>query len=110
MVFLVFLIPIGVIVYMYERKIFKQNHSILQGYINIEIIDKKELTNLKKIEKTQALLDKNGYKIVQKDNKFIVGEKKIFSIGLLFIGMFVFFNSIYNTIYYVFIFIYDNFF
>jgi hypothetical protein len=95
MVLLIFLIPIGVIVYIYERRVFKENRAILNGYIKMEISDNSSLTNLQKIEKTQALLDKNGYKVVQKDDKSIVGEKKIFSIGLLFIGVFIFYLLYY---------------
>jgi hypothetical protein len=98
MIFLVLLIPIGIIVYIYERRVFKENRLILQGYIRQEISENKDLNLEQKIQRTQKLLDNNNYKVVKKDGNSIIGQKKIFSVGLLFIGMFV----LYIIYYYLF--------
>lgn len=57
--------------------------------------ENKDITMKEKIKWTQQLLDNNNYKVAKKDDKYIICEKKIFSIGLLFIGMFVFYIVYY---------------
>jgi hypothetical protein len=89
MILIPLLIPIGLLLFWYAMRVNRENRTILQNYIKREIENNVTLSGEQKHAKATDLLYQNGYRVLPKANGDIKGEKKVFSIGLFFAGIFV---------------------
>lgn len=82
---MIFLFPIGLAFYLYERKHMVQYQATFDNYID-NINKNKTINANEKCQKIRLMLEKNSYHISRIENG-IKGEKKIFFAGILMMGM-----------------------
>jgi len=99
---MLFILPLGIVLYFYDKKINKQNIEIFDAYVN-KII-KSDLDEKDKILKIDEMYYENGYVSVRQTEEELIFEKKHFNLGVLFIyfGIFTYFGLIFFYIYYKF--------
>jgi hypothetical protein len=79
--------PIGMVFYYNERKSRGKYQAVFDDYMQ-RVDESRELDAKQKLESVQKLLLANRYEIVLKTENEIVGERKIFSMGLFMMGLF----------------------
>ncbi len=101
-VIMLFILPLGIMLFIYDKKVLKQSEDIYFDYI--EDIKKSELSDEEKILKIDAMFYENNYKSTFRDKQNLKVEHKHFNLGLLFIffGVLNYFGIIFYTIYYKF--------
>ncbi len=85
-IIMLFALPIGLYLLTQERKTMQRYQKIFDDFF-YKVISDETLAHEEKLKLVEKMLYQNGYKIVQKDQKSVTGEKKIFSIGWMFIGI-----------------------
>ena len=79
--------PIGAIMYYNERKDRDKYLAVFSDFMQ-KVDASRDFNNAQKIEKIRELFLANRYEVVYRDEKEIVGERKILSMGLLMMGLF----------------------
>ncbi len=85
-IIMIFALPIGIYLLMQEKKSMKKYQAIFDNFYQ-KVQSNKELNTKEKVDLFEKMLYQNGYKITQKSEQLIKGEKKIFSIGWMFVGI-----------------------
>ena len=85
-ILLLLLFPIGALFYRYELKNRDTYQAIFDDYIRK--VDESDLTDSQKLEQVKKLFLANRYEVTYHDNKKMVGERKVLSMGLLMMGLF----------------------
>jgi len=102
-IIMLFILPLGIIFYLFDKKTKKQNKKIFDEYV--QKIQASELSQKEKVDTIDEMYYKNGYKTIQKTDDLLVVEKKHFNLGVLFIffGLLSYFGLPLFYIYYRFI-------
>lgn len=82
-VIMLFVLPIGILIFFWDRKNHAQSLSIFGDYI--VKMQHTDFDDVHRMEHIDAMFYENGYSIVSKEQSKLVVEKKHFNIGLLFI-------------------------
>jgi hypothetical protein len=88
---LLFMLPIGILVYFWDRRNIAQNIALFSGFV-VKMQHAGD-DDAHKMERIDAMFYENGYKIVQKEERTLAAEKKHFNIGIFFM--------LTGTLYYV---------
>ncbi len=88
-ILLMLLLPIGALFYRYEVKNRGKYQAIFDDYIQ-KVDASSDLTDVQKLEQVRKLFIANRYEVETINDKEIVGERKILSMGLLMMGLFVY--------------------
>lgn len=83
---MIFIFPIGVAFFIFELKYKKAYENVFESFFE-EVRANDTLNNSEKIAHVQKMYEKNSYHILSKSEREIVAEKKIFSVGLFFMGL-----------------------
>jgi len=83
---MIFSFPIGIYILLGEKKNMQKYQAIFDDFYN-NIINDDEIDDKAKIDLFQDMLYNNRYEIVHADKQKVIGEKKIFSVGWMFIGI-----------------------
>ena len=86
-ILLMLMFPIGAVFYYNERKNSGKYQAVFDDYMK-RVDESAELDAKQKIENVQKLFLANRYEVVSKTENEIVGERKIFSMGLFMMGLF----------------------
>ncbi len=86
-ILLMLMFPIGMIFYYNERKSKGKYQAVFDDYID-KVDHSDDLSKSEKLERVQKLFLANRYDIILKTEDEIVGERKIFSMGLFMMGLF----------------------
>ena len=78
--------PIGLYVYFGKEKKDRKIYQAVFDDFELKTAKRKNLTNDKKIELFEQMLEQNGYKIVEVTSTTVKAQKKILSMGLMMIG------------------------
>ena len=99
---LIFLFPIGIVVYFFEKKLQEKNNDAFRKYI--KNIQSRNITHDEKINKVKNLYLLNDYNIINVEkNKIVVSKKSVnFGIPLMLIGLLNYFGIIVFILYYKF--------
>lgn len=97
---MLFILPLGIMVYFWDRRNYAQNLGIFRNYILQ--INHTDLSDTEKIDRIDEMFYQNGYTRIERSDTHIVIEKKHFNIGLLFIllGALTYFGLFIYLIYY----------
>ncbi len=79
-------LPIGIFLLLREKKAMRDYEAIFSDFYE-KVRSDPELPDAEKLELLEEMLYRNRYKITFKDAHTVRGEKKIFSIGWMFIGI-----------------------
>ncbi len=85
-IIMIFALPIGLYLLMQEKKRMAAYQKIFDDFF-AQVRADDTLTDRQKLELVEEMLYKNSYKITHRDEKSIMGEKKIFSVGWMFVGI-----------------------
>ncbi|MDH5465054.1 MAG: hypothetical protein OEW60_05455 [Thiovulaceae bacterium] len=89
-VMMLFLFPIGIAFLIHELRDKKRYHFVFHDFFD-EVQANPSYSKQEKIEHVQKMLLHNEYHIVFKDDAEIIGERKILSVGMLFISLGLFY-------------------
>lgn len=97
---LLFLLPIGILIYFWDRRNTAQSIELFSEYI-IKM-QHADFDDAHKMERIDTMFYENGYKIVQKGTNTLIVEKKHFNIGIFFmmIGLLYYVGFFGYIIYY----------
>jgi hypothetical protein len=100
---MMFILPLGIITFFWDRKNYAQNLKTFSEYI--EKISHTDLTPSKKLEMIDEMLYQNGYIRIERTESFLKVQKKHFNIGVLFIfvGLLTYFGLLFYWVYYRFL-------
>ena len=98
-----FILPIGILVFFWDKKTQKQNIDTFDAYV--EKIKKSELSAPEKLAHIDKMYYNNGYNQVFLDENSLIMAKKHFNIGALLIalGAAAYFGILFYMIYYKFL-------
>ncbi|MDD2357373.1 MAG: hypothetical protein PHX13_05645 [Thiovulaceae bacterium] len=102
-IIMLFILPIGIVVYFFDKKVQKENQKKFDDYIlQIKATDIKQKEKFNKIDE---MYYQNGYTIVSRTNEMLIVEKKHFNLGvlLIFFGALAYFGLPLYYLYYRFI-------
>ena len=98
-VIMIFILPIGIVIYFWDKKNYKEALELFESYIlKVKYSGFSEDEMIKKIE---TMFDKNDYQMSKYDKEYFIAEKKHFNIGTLLI-MFGLMNVIGLALYLIF--------
>lgn len=99
-IIMMFILPLGIVVYFWDRRNYTQNLQLFSKYI--DMISRSELSNAQKLDKIDEMFYHNGYKIVERADLYLVVAKKHFNIGVFFIwlGLLTYFGLFIYLLYY----------
>ncbi|MBU0632118.1 hypothetical protein KKA17_05690 [bacterium] len=102
-IIMLFILPLGILVYFIDKKIQKKNRQIFEDYI--AQTKATDITDKEKLEKIDEMYYQNGYKVVLRSEDALEVEKKHFNLGvlLIFFGLLTYFGLPLYYIYYRFI-------
>ena len=80
-VLMMFILPIGILIYFWDKRNYRQSLKLFEEYI--EKMRHADLDDREKIKKIDSMFYENGYKIVERETRRLVVEKKHFNIGIL---------------------------
>jgi len=83
-IIMIFALPIGIFLLMGEKKARAKYQAVFDNFY--KNIQSEDYTDEKKIELFKEMLETNHYKVKTTKTE-VIGEKKIFSIGWMFIGI-----------------------
>jgi uncharacterized membrane protein YukC len=83
-IIMIFALPIGLFLLLGEKKAQAKYQAVFDEFY--KTVEREKLDREKKIEVFEDMLTKNHYAIKAMEDE-VIGEKKIFSIGWLFIGI-----------------------
>jgi hypothetical protein len=95
-----FILPLGIVVYFWDRRNYSQNLELFGKYI--DTISRSELSNTQKMGKINEMFYQNGYRALERSELCLVVTKKHFNIGILFIllGLLTYFGLFIYLLYY----------
>jgi len=88
-ILLMFVLPIGALFYRYELKNKGKYQAVFDDYIQ-KVDGNPNFTDAEKLSQVRKLFVANRYDVTSASEDEIVGEKKILSMGLLMMGLFVY--------------------
>lgn len=102
-VIMLFILPIGILIFFWDRKNYAQSLALFEAYI--DKMQHAELDDTAKMQRIDAMFYENGYRIVSREPAALVVEQKHFNIGLLFIffGLMNYFGIFFYIIFYRFV-------
>jgi uncharacterized membrane protein YukC len=83
---MLFALPIGTYILLGEKKNMKNYQAIFDDF-HKKIVTDNDIDDKTKIELFQDMLYNNRYEVVYADKQKVIGEKKIFSVGWMFVGI-----------------------
>jgi hypothetical protein len=100
---MIFILPLGIITFFWDRKNYAQNLKTFNDYI--EKISHADIASSKKIEMIDEILYQNGYIRIECTQSSLKVQKKHFNIGVLFIfvGLLTYFGLLFYWVYYRFL-------
>lgn len=99
-VIMLFILPLGVLVYFWDRRNYAQSLAMFRDYIlQMKHCD---LSDGEKMDKIDEMFYQNGYTRIERSETHLIIEKKHFNIGLLFIwiGLLTYFGLFIYFLYY----------
>lgn len=99
-VIMLFIMPLGIIVYFWDRRNYAQNLQLFRDYsLQMRHTD---FSGNEKMDRIDAMFYQNGYTRIERSDSRLVVEKKHFNIGILFIavGALTYFGLFIYLIYY----------
>ncbi|HEX5670189.1 MAG TPA: hypothetical protein VFX66_01535 [Sulfuricurvum sp.] len=102
-VIMLFILPLGILVYFWDRRNYAQSLGIFRDYISK--MRHSDLTDAQKMDKIDEMFYQNGYTRIERSDTHLIIEKKHFNIGVLFIslGALTYFGLFIYLIYYRFL-------
>ncbi len=99
-IIMLFILPLGIIVYFWDRRNYAQNLEVFRDYISQ--MSHADFSDIQKMDKIDEMFYKNGYTRIERTDTHLVVEKKHFNIGVLFIflGALTYFGLVVYFIYY----------
>ncbi len=85
-IIMIFSLPIGIFLLLREKKAMQEYQAVFDDFFQKVKADD-SLSTKEKIKLLSDMLYQNGYTITEKNDHLVRGEKKIFSIGWLFVGL-----------------------
>jgi hypothetical protein len=83
---MIFALPIGIYFLIQEKSSMKKYQAIFDNFY-IQMRDDKSLSSDEKVKYLKKMLEGNEYSVLYASKDGVRGEKKIFSIGWLFVGI-----------------------
>ncbi len=96
-------LPIGIYILFYEKEQMQKYQAVFDDFYN-KLIDDNSLLKEEKLKLLQDMLYKNSYDVTQIQENSIKAQKKIFSVGWLFVGVGTFYIGLFIYIIYYFYF------
>ncbi len=99
-VIMLFILPLGILLFFWDRKNYAQSLELFRTYIiKMQHADFDDATKMQRID---AMFYENDYQIIKHERASLVAEKKHFNIGMLFImfGLLNYFGAIGYVIFY----------
>ena len=84
-IIMIFLLPIGIITYLWDKKNYAHNIQLFHDYI-ISVLDS-DLSTSEKLDSIDNLFYQNDYKRTERTPNTLIVEKKHFNLGVLLIFM-----------------------
>ncbi|HEX5711193.1 MAG TPA: hypothetical protein VFX68_07575 [Sulfuricurvum sp.] len=84
-VIMMFILPLGILVYFWDRRNYAQSLTIFRDYISQ--MSHADLADEHKMVKIDEMFYHNGYTRIQCSSTHLIVEKKHFNIGILFISV-----------------------
>ncbi len=100
---MIFALPIGIYILFQEKKAMKKYQAIFDDFF-LKVDQDKVMSQKEKIDLLEDMLYGNRYDIVEKTKDTLKGEKKLFSVGWMFVGMGTFYIGLVIYIIYYFYF------
>jgi hypothetical protein len=99
-IIMMFILPLGIVVYIWDRRNYAQSLEIFRNYILQ--ISHTDLSDIEKIDRIDEMFYQNGYTRIERSDTRLVIEKKHFNVGVLFIsvGALTYFGLFLYLIYY----------
>lgn len=99
-VIMMFILPLGIIVYFWDRRNYAQNLQVFRDYS--EQMGHADFSESEKMDRIDEMLYQNGYTRIERSGCRLAVEKKHFNIGVLFIavGALTYFGLFLYLIYY----------
>ncbi len=102
-IIMIFSFPIGLYFLMQEKKGMKKYQKIFDDFAK-KVSEDKQMTQSEKINIFKEMLYTNRYEVTKTTQTSVWAEKKIFSVGWLFIGIGTFYiGLIFYVLYYYFL-------
>ncbi|MGE4472860.1 hypothetical protein [uncultured Sulfuricurvum sp.] len=102
-IIMMFILPLGIAVYFWDRRNYAQNLDIFREYIRQT--SSADLTESEKMDRIDEMFYQNGYTRIERSLHSLTVEKKHFNIGILFIsvGALTYFGLLLYLLYYRFV-------
>lgn len=100
---MIFALPIGIYVLFQEKKSMKKYQAIFDDFF-LKVSEDQVMEQKEKVDLLEDMLHGNRYDIVEKSKDSVVGEKKLFSVGWMFVGIGTFYIGLVIYIVYFFYF------
>lgn len=102
-IIMLFILPLGILVYFWDRRNYAQNLLLFREYISQ--INYADLPQSEKMDRIDEMFYKNGYTRIERSDTRLIVEKKHFNIGILFIsvGALTYFGLFIYLLYYRFV-------
>ncbi|HZF71036.1 hypothetical protein [Sulfuricurvum sp.] len=99
-IIMLFILPLGIVVYFWDRRNYVQNLGVFQAYISK--MNHTDLSDTEKMDRIDEMFYQNGYTRIERTVTRLMIEKKHFNIGILFIsvGALTYFGLFFYLIYY----------
>lgn len=99
-VIMLFILPLGVLVYFWDRRNYTQSLEIFRSYITQ--MSHTDLPDADKMAKIDEMFYQNGYTRIGRSDTHLIIEKKHFNIGMLLIsvGLLTYFGLFFYLLYY----------
>lgn len=100
---MIFILPLGIIIFIWDRRNVAQSLALFGGYI--VKMQHADFDDGRKMERIDAMFYENGYTTVLKATGRLTVEKKHFNVGILFIlfGLLNYFGILGYLLYYRFL-------
>lgn len=102
-IIMMFILPLGILVYFWDRRNYAQNLTVFRDYISQ--MRHADLSDTEKMDRIDEMFYKNGYTRIERSGTRLMIEKKHFNIGVLFIavGALTYFGLFLYLLYYRFL-------
>lgn len=102
-IIMLFILPLGILVYFWDRRNYAQNLLLFREYISQ--INYADLPQSEKMDRIDEMFYQNGYTRIGRSDTRLIVEKKHFNIGILFIsvGALTYFGLFIYLLYYRFV-------
>jgi hypothetical protein len=97
------MLPIGLYTYFFIEKKDKEKYQAVFDDFQVNTL-KREITNAQKLELFEQMLEQNTYEIREQTQEYVVGEKKVLSMGLMMMGLGVYIIGLFFYLFYFYLF------